>query len=98
VSNSDPVMVPLSAPIEAHGETLHALAIRQPTGADLRVMGMPFTMTADGGVQMDGKGMHKAIAQLAAIPPSSVDRMSAGDFMAAATAVLGFFGEAPPAS
>jgi saccharopine dehydrogenase-like NADP-dependent oxidoreductase len=96
VSNSEPVMVPLSSPVEAHGETLHALAIRQPTGKDLRVMGLPFTLSTDGQmVQIDGKAMHRAIAMLADVPPSTVDRLHARDFLAASGVVAGFFGEGP---
>ena len=94
----EPTRIPLLRPVEAHGETLRELALREPTGKDMRLMGLPFTITAAGQVQPDGAAIHRAIVLLAGIPPSTVDRLSAPDFMAATGAVLDFFGAARTAS
>jgi phosphotransferase system IIA component len=98
VQKSDVVMVPLSAPVEAHGETLHALALRVPDGEALCNIGMPFICMPGGGIQMIAKEMRHAIAQLAGIPPSSVNKLKASDFVAASSVVMSFFGEAPTGS
>lgn len=91
------VKVPLRRPIQAHGEELRELTLREPTGKDLRVMGLPFGFSAGGEVQIDAAATHRAISTLAGIPPSSVDQLSAQDFMGVTGALMGFFGEAPTA-
>jgi hypothetical protein len=89
------VRVPLSAPIEAHGETLHEIALREPTGRDLRLCGLPYRIAMETGeATIDAPAMAKMIAALGALPPSAVDRLSAEDWQAAMGAVLGFFGKA----
>lgn len=90
------VTVKLAVPIEAHGETLTELVLREPTGKDIRVNGMPFRFHAeDGSIITDAAAVHRYIAALAAVPPSTVDRLAPSDWSAAMAAVLGFFGAAP---
>lgn len=91
------VRVPLRRAIQAHGEEVRELVLREPTGKDLRTMGLPFGFSASGEVQIDAAATHRAIVVLAGVPSSSVDQLSAGDFMAAVGALMGFFGEAPAA-
>ena len=87
------VTVNLAAPVEAHGETLTELTLREPTGKDIRSFGMPFRIGAeDGSIVIDSAAMHRYIAGLAGLPPSAVDRMTPTDWQAAMAAVLGFFG------
>ena len=91
------VTVTLSKPIEAHGETLTELTLREPSGKDIRTFGMPYRVGAeDGSVIIDAAAMHRYIAGLAAVPPSAVDKMSPLDWTAVMAAVLGFFGLAAP--
>jgi hypothetical protein len=91
-----PGFVPLSTPIEAHGETLTALTLRKPNGKDIRVTGMPFRMSSsDESIITDAAVVHRYIANLGGIPPSVVDRLSPVDFFTAMGVVLGFFGVAP---
>lgn len=84
------VTVPLSRPIQAHGEELMALTLREPTGKDLRT-GMPYRILADGEMVIDAGVVATLISSLCGIPPSSVDQLSALDFQEATAAVLGFF-------
>ena len=89
--------VTLAAPITAHGATLSALTLRQPTGKDLRTCGLPYKLTGAGDIAIDAQPMHRMIAELAAVPPSSIDQLSAGDWNAVAMVVLGFItGSADP--
>ncbi|MBR0677948.1 phage tail assembly protein [Roseomonas alkaliterrae] len=93
------VRIPLSTPIEAHGETLSEITLREPTGRDLRLCGLPYRIAMETGeATIDAPAMAKMIAALAAIPPSAVDRLSAEDWQAAMGAVLGFFGKAEAAA
>lgn len=90
------VTVKLSAPIEAHGETLQELTLREPNGKDLRTIGMPYRIGAeDGSITVDAGVVARHISALAGVPLSAVDKMPAGDWGAALSAVLGFFGMAP---
>lgn len=87
------VTVKLTAPIEAHGDTLSELTLRRPNGKDIRLTGMPFRMSSsDESIITDAAVVHRYIANLAGIPPSAVDKLSPVDFFAAMGAVLGFFG------
>lgn len=91
--------LPLARPVEAHGETVAALTLREPTGKDLRQCGLPYRISMETGeATIDAPAMAKMIAALAAVPPSTVDRLSAEDWQAAMAAVLGFFGQAPATS
>lgn len=92
---AEPVTITLSQPIEAHGERLTALSLRAPTGKDLRTAGLPYKLTADGAIAIEAANMHRMIAALAAVPPSTVDALSAADWNDAAMAVLGFITPAP---
>lgn len=92
----------LSRPIQAHGETLTELTLREPTGKDIRTAGAPYKMefTASGGqlMHIDTEAVARLISALAGIPPSSVDQLTAKDFNAAQAEVISFFGDAVPAT
>ena len=89
--NLMPVTLPLGTPIEAHGETLKELSFRDLTAKDIRTIGYPFIITKDAETAPDAAAVARYIVALAAIPSSSVDRLSPMDFMAATGAVMGFF-------
>lgn len=86
--------ITLSRPIEAHGETLAELELREPTGEDIMECGMPFEFV-DGkkGTRrhIDTRSMGAYISALASIPPSSVAKLHPSDFIALSGAVVGFF-------
>lgn len=87
-SDAKPVEVALTRQIEAHGEKIDKLTIREPTVAEIRKCGYPI----DGNARLDAEAGAKLIAACAEIPPSSVDAMSPKDFTAAMGALAGFFG------
>jgi hypothetical protein len=93
--------LPLSTSIQAHGDTLAALVFREPTGKDIRVHGNPFQLVADrvtgeATPVFDADRCARLISALAGIPMSSVDQLSAADFLGAQLVLLGFFGVPPP--
>lgn len=89
------ITVALSAPLEAHGETLSALILREPSGKDIRINGLPFRMNADdNSIVIDAAAAHRYISSLSSVPPSTVDQLTPADWWAATSAVLGFFGMA----
>lgn len=81
----------LTKPIQAHGETISVLELREPTGKDVRELGFPYVTTGDAGVRLDAGVVAKYIARLGNIPPSSVDTMSPADLNAISWEVAGFF-------
>ncbi|NKE48430.1 phage tail assembly protein [Roseomonas frigidaquae] len=78
----------LSAPITAHGDPMTALNLRHATGRDIRECGLPYRLDSEGGIIIDSRAAHRMIAQLAAVPPSSIDQLSGPDWNNAAQAVL----------
>lgn len=102
--SSEPTKVMLHRPIRAHGEELRELTLREPTGRDLRICGLPYRVTQNEEVVVDGAVMARLVVNLAAIPMSSVDQLSAPDFQEVTGVVMGFFRpgatavSAPPAS
>jgi len=103
-----PVKLTLSTPIRAHGDdNLLELSFRPPTGKDVRVLGLPYALGQDGQgkstVGVDTGVVARYIVELAQIPLSSVDQMSARDLSRAVGVVMGFFGDpedlaSPPSS
>jgi hypothetical protein len=93
---ADPLAHPLSRSIHAHGEEIKILRWHEPTGADIEKAGSPIIIetSVDGErlrVHFDEKRMAAMIAQLAAIPPSSVKSMLARDWNMIAFKIFRFF-------
>ncbi|WP_064577177.1 phage tail assembly protein [Cupriavidus gilardii] len=86
------ITFPLSAPIEAHKQTLHELELREPTPEDARIVkAMPYWVAPDESVQLNPTAAHAYIVRLAGIPPSSVDQLDIGDFNNLCWVVARFF-------
>ncbi|WP_445494361.1 phage tail assembly protein [Pseudomonas sp. 8(2025)] len=86
------VTIQLSAPIQAHGETLVALELRRPTVQDCRdIKALPYKIDKDESVSLDLDIASKYIAVCAGIPPGSVGQLELHDFNGIAWAVAGFF-------
>ncbi|AIJ07311.1 phage tail assembly protein [Edwardsiella anguillarum] len=83
--------IKLSKSIRAHGEDIHVLEMREPTGKDVRELGFPYMTSSDAGVKMDSGVIAKYISRLAGIPPSSVDEMQPADLNTISWDILGFF-------
>lgn len=89
------VTVPLRRPIEAHGETVTSITLREPLGGDIARIGMPVNVIGVGG-HVDTAVVAAYIAELGGIPPSSVAKLSAADFLALTTEVVDFFADTSP--
>jgi hypothetical protein len=85
----------LTKPIPAHGEDILVLRWREPTGLDIEKAGNPITLEGVGldrpRLSFDEKKMAAMISRLAAIPPSSVQKLAARDWNAIAFKVFRFF-------
>ncbi len=95
-SRAQPATVELTTPIQAHGEEVHALTLRPPLGKDIRVIGFPFAMASVGGdteTRFDAKVISRYVVELAGVPLSSVDQLSAADWVEVMGAVTSFFGQ-----
>lgn len=95
--------ITLSKPIQAHGETLAELQLREPTIDDVAELGYPFLVVqgnSGGGIEIKPGVVLKYASRLAAVPPSSLKTISIGDLNRIQAAVMGFFedgAETPPA-
>lgn len=94
---SDPVTVPLSKPITAHGEEVAALTLQPPTTRQIIELGLPTLIVTnaggDVGLEVRTQVVARYVSRLAAIPMSSVEALAPADFSACTGAVMGFFGE-----
>ena len=98
----NPITLKLSSPIKAYGESVSEITLREPTGKDLRACGVPVTtkQEVDGStsIRLEAEFGALLISRLANIPASSVDHMTAADFMAALGAAVSFFAVTSPDS
>lgn len=89
-----PIVIELSEPIQAIDRAFERLELREPRGKDLREIGTPVSFGSGGGFTIDSERLALMIARLANIPESSVDQLSAFDWMLCQTAIMGFLGPA----
>ncbi len=90
------VEIKLTKPIKAHGETLSALTLREPTGADIVECGFmwKFENVGPTSVRMiDAPAVSRFISELAGIPLPSVGQMSVTDWVRAMGEVVGFLAD-----
>ena len=79
----------LSRPIDAHGERVQTLTLRDPVSGALD--GVEITLGA-GGVKIDMGALVRVIAAAADIPPSSAKQIPMRDLFSHFGGVLAFFG------
>ncbi|MFG0849609.1 phage tail assembly protein [Pseudomonas sp. FYR_2] len=85
-------VLPLSAPIQAHGQEVSVLELRRPTVVEVRtIKALPYKMDKDEAVTLDMDVAAKYIAVCGGIPPSSVNQLDLSDLNNAAWTVAGFF-------
>lgn len=89
--------IELTRPIQAHGQEVTALELREPTAGDIMECGYPLAI-GDGEAKPQADVVGRLIARLAGVPPSAVKAMSMADFQTAMGVILGFFGDSGPAS
>lgn len=92
------ITIQLNTPIQAHGEEVSKLTLREPTTEDIIDLGMPMLIVigADGkstGIEMRQPVIAAYISRLAAVPMSSVKSLKPRDFSAVSAGVVGFFGD-----
>lgn len=90
------ITVKLTSPVEVAGETISEVTLREPTAAECRRFGDPYTgiVGATGetrAITHDNDVYFQYITKLAQLPPSTIDKMSARDFTAVRNAVFSFF-------
>ena len=83
-----PVTVTLSTPIEAHGEQVRELTLSEPTIGVLD--GVHIDVGMDGRVRLDLGDLHRLVAGMAGIPPSSARQIRLSDMAPLARAVMDF--------
>ena len=88
-NSSESIRVPLSRPIQAHGETVSSLELREPELGDLE--GVSLIIQDKGGVKIVLGDAIPVIAAMARIPPSSARKIKARDAGPVIKAVLDFF-------
>jgi hypothetical protein len=89
--------IKLTIPIEAHGETLTELTLKELNTAAIIRCGMPVDIENVEGKQVTTVKtdvMSKYISVLAGIPISSVEKLDIKDFMTLINQVSDFFGVA----
>ena len=99
---SDPKTIALSAPIPGMDlQPVSSVTLTPPTGRHLMRAGsiMRMVPSGDGGdpaIEISPAGMGKLIGLCCTLPTSSVEALSAADFMAISNELMGFL--APSAS
>lgn len=97
---SDRIIIKLTRPIEALGEEITELKLREPEMEDLEKCGDPMIIIPDES-SVDGVSIKfntavitALIARLADIPRGSVRKMCIADYSTTRGVILNFFGEA----
>jgi hypothetical protein len=85
--------ITLRKPIQAHGEEVAELTLREPEAGDIIACGYPLQMSDGAATPLAGP-IAKYIERLGGIPAGSVRKMSPADFNACMQVILGFFGDA----
>ena len=91
---TDQLAIRLARPVDAHGETVTVLRLREPTANAAWECGLPLTFSAGGEAVINMQVMMRLASRLAAVPLSSVKAMSMPDIMTVVERLTPFF--APP--
>ncbi len=85
---------PFDYEVEAHGEQVKELVLREPTGADVIAVGNPvqFDPISDPPrILVDDKRMAAMISRLAEVPPSSVAKLKPKELISLGWLLTPFF-------
>lgn len=82
------IVIELSKPIQAHGETIKKITFREPTGKDMQQIN---EWPVHANTLPNPAAMAYVMSLLAAVPPSSIGSMAGQDFTDCAFALRGFF-------
>jgi hypothetical protein len=86
--------VVLSKAVIANGEEVMELMFREPSGGDIMRCGNPVNVDFSQDppkISYEPGAMTRMLAQLATVPPSTIERLTAKDWETAALMVTGFF-------
>lgn len=86
------ISLKLAAPIQAYGESVSEISLREPSVADVRALkSLPYTFGEDGMPRPLLDVCARYVARLAGVPDSAVDQLSTHEFHTLSWAVVGFF-------
>ncbi len=88
-------IIKLSTPIQAHGETVSQLTLKEPTLAVLDDVEL-LAITEDGSIKINFGDLHKIIAGMADIPPRAAKTIALQDLKQFMPVVMDFFGDVLP--
>ena len=91
---SDATRITLRTPIEAHGVPVSELTLSEPTLGVLD--GVHIIVEPGGAVRLDLGDLHRLIAGMAGIPPSSARQIRLADVGPALERALSFLPVSPP--
>lgn len=91
------ISVPLTKPVQAHGEELTALELQDPTFEQIQKLGVPVSIDGNSNFTINTQVALKYVPELAGVPPSSLKELGAFDLNNLCWAVWKFF-MMPPAS
>ncbi|MCK0196899.1 phage tail assembly protein [Ancylobacter sp. 6x-1] len=86
----------------AFGEEVQEVELREPTGAEIRRIGLPFMSLPSGAIDfdMDRVAQYAVLLAKPALTPMAVDKLGGGDLIRLAVGLAPFFGDStiPPTS
>lgn len=86
------IVIDLFGPAQAHGEPLKQLKFRRPTGGDIMKLGeLPIKFDRNGAISINPSVMGEMMSILAAVPPSTIDRLDSEDWLACSYGLARFF-------
>ncbi len=92
---ASPIVLKLRKPVIANGDETSELTFREPTAADIEIVGNPvnidFLSSEIPKTTFDGKAMTQMLARLAGVPPSTIRQMHTKDWNDAAWSLWNFF-------
>lgn len=84
-----PIEIALSKPLEAHGETLETLTLKEPVLGNLD--GVEIAVSEKHGVRINLGDLHLLVGRLAGIPPRVARKIALTDLKPAVDALTDFF-------
>lgn len=89
---SDKITQKLSKEIDTIKGKTQELVFTEPTGLELRKIGMPFVIK-DGGIEIDSNKVALYIEKCCGLGVNDANNLCLPDFVEAQNTVLGFFGQ-----
>ena len=93
-AQSADIIVKLRKSVIAHGDEINELKFREPTAGDIEKCGNPVNIDFHSDtpkMTFNEKAMSAMMAQLAAVPPSTIRQMNTRDWNTAAWNLASFF-------